>query len=530
MIRETGDYMKKNRRFLFFLLLSVCVYVALLCILFLCERSTPDSQIDSFGDAFWFSIVTLSTVGYGDMTPKTTAGYAIGCVFLILSMGMLVAMIGYAVAFLTREGIPMFKLRMHRKDNWYYFADFSAESDALAKDILREDEDAVIIYGIREDEEQEKPDYPCLFINDSIPKILSRKKGEGEKSKLFFLKENDIGANLKAVGLHNLPAEVYACTTSGREKMSDNIHFFHTYDSCARRYWRDHPLGSEENEVVIIGFGNYGAAILERAILTNIVDPYFDVNYHIFGDSARFCQLHTELGTIFGINRKWEGHDSLYFHDEDWTASREVITKADRIIICEDDVNKGWDDLRMLNRYYRMRGRIDLRNNRPAPGVSVFGTNEEIYSINQVVRTRLNDAAKAMNDLYRKSVEDSLDWDELGDLLQQSKIAAADHLLIKIRILLGENVASDLSNKSFQSAFRAFSAARKNSEVLDDLRRIEHERWIRFYIYYNWRYGPEYNVPLREHPMITEYSNLTDEQRSYYDRAWELLGEISWNS
>ena len=145
MIRETGDYMKKNRRFLFFLLLSVCVYVALLCILFLCERSTPDSQIDSFGDAFWFSIVTLSTVGYGDMTPKTTAGYAIGCLFLIMSMGMLVAMIGYAVTFLTREGIPMLKLSIHRKENWYYFADFSAESDALAKDILREDEDAVIM-------------------------------------------------------------------------------------------------------------------------------------------------------------------------------------------------------------------------------------------------------------------------------------------------------------------------------------------------------------------------------------------------
>lgn len=522
--------MKRNRRFILFLFLFVFGYLGLLFILFLSERNTPGATIDSFGDAFWFSIVTLSTVGYGDMTPKTATGYAVGCIFLILSMGMLVAMIGYAVTFLTKEGFPMLRLRIHRRDNWYYFADFSAESDALAKDILSEDENAVIIYGIREDEELERPDYPCLFINDTPARIISRKKGEGEKCRLFFLKENDIGTNLKAADIHKLPAEVYACTTSGREKMSGNIHFFHPYDCCARGYWRNHPLRADENEVVIIGFGNYGTAILERAILTNIVDPDFDVSYHIFGDSERFRQLHTNLDIAFGINEKKEGHDSLYFHDEEWTAARDLLARADRIILCEDEQETCWDALWMLQRYYRTRGRIDIRTNRKAPGVSHFGTNEEIFTINQIIRTRLNDAARTMNDLYRKSVEDSLDWEELGDQLQQSKIAAADHLLIKIRILLGENVASDLSIDSFRAAFRAFRAARKNAGVLDDLRHIEHERWIRFYTYYNWSYGPETDNDLRENPMITEYSSLSESQRSYYDTAWELLGEIGRES
>ena len=520
--------MKRSRKYLLLsIMIFIMIYSVLILILYASERNNPASEIDSIGDALWFSIVTFSTVGYGDMTPKTPAGYIIGTVFLFMSMGILVALIGYVVSFMANEGLPLLKLRTHKYDNWYYFADFTPESDTLARDILSEDEDALIIYGIRKDEELEKPDYPCIFINDSPARIVSRKKGKGEECKLFFLKENDIGNNLKAVHLEELPASIYASTVSGAERMAGNIHLFHICDCCARSYWREHPLRSAENDIVIIGFGNYGTALLERAILTNIVDPYFDVNYHIFGNSERFGKLHTNLDIAFGINERREGHDSLYFHDEDWTAARDIIASADRIIICEDDEEAGWDAMWMIKRYYMTRGRIDLRSNRPAPGIATFGTNEEIFTVNQIVRAKLNDAARSMNDLYRQSVEESLDWDELSDQLQQSKIATADHLPVKIRILLGENVASRINSKALRDSHRAFRAARKDASVLDDLRKIEHARWVRFYAYYNWSYGEENDDILREDPKICEYEKLSEEQKAYYDRAWELLGEIS---
>ena len=124
-------------------------------------------------------------------------------------------------------------------------------------------------------------------------------------------------------------------------------------------------------------------------------------------------------------------------------------------------------------------------------------------------------------------MEESLDWDELSDQLQQSKIATADHLPVKIRILLGENVASRINNKALRDSHRAFRAARKDASVLDDLRKIEHARWVRFYAYYNWSYGEENDDVLREDPKICEYEKLSEEQKAYYDRAWELLGEIS---
>ena len=43
--------------------------------LYLVERGHPDG-IHSFGEGLWWSLVTITTVGYGDVTPVTAAGRA----------------------------------------------------------------------------------------------------------------------------------------------------------------------------------------------------------------------------------------------------------------------------------------------------------------------------------------------------------------------------------------------------------------------------------------------------------------------
>lgn len=519
---------KKSYNYLVVFLLFILIYVLLLCALVLFEKGNPASSIHTFADAVWFSLATLSTVGYGDITPVTPMGHVIGVVFLLLSMGVLVALFGSVVSVLTSEGLPMMKLRLMRKKNWYYMAEFTSESDAFAKDILREDKDAVIIYGVNREKEIEKPDYPCLYINVSPARIVAHKKGIGSKCKLFFLVENDIGNNLKAVDVHKLDADVYACTTSGQEKMSGNVHFFHTYDCCARSYWRENPLSNTDDMIVLLGFGNYGMALLERAILTNVSNCDIEVQYHVFGDSRKFRQIHTNLNQIFGINERMPGQDSIYFHEEDWTNAHDIISKADRIIICEDKEDAGWDDLWQIQRYYEYKGRIYLRSSHEqAPRVRYFGTNDQIFTVNQIIRTRLNDAARMMNDLYRRSVTDSLDWDDLGDRLRQSKIAAADHLFMKVRVLLGTGKVQTLDREICMAAYEALLKAKKDPELVDRFRRIEHTRWMRFYSYYNWRYGKKHNGRLREDPKMRRYESLSEDEKKYFDRAWDLLGELT---
>ena len=116
---------RKARRNLYLYLIAgiALVYVGLLAILYCSESSSSDAVIRTFGDAFWYSLVTLSTVGYGDLVPVTPLGHMVGMIFLLLSAGMMVTLLGAVVSFITSEGLPFFLLGLKRRKNWYYFAD-----------------------------------------------------------------------------------------------------------------------------------------------------------------------------------------------------------------------------------------------------------------------------------------------------------------------------------------------------------------------------------------------------------------------
>jgi hypothetical protein len=48
-------------------------------------------------DAFYFSIVSLTTVGYGDITPKTDLGKLLTVAFLLIGIGLMAGLINNLV-------------------------------------------------------------------------------------------------------------------------------------------------------------------------------------------------------------------------------------------------------------------------------------------------------------------------------------------------------------------------------------------------------------------------------------------------
>ena len=67
------------------------------------ERGAKGAGIDSIGDALWWAVVTITTVGYGDLYPVTVTGRLIAGVMMLIGIALVgVVTAGIAGWFVTR--------------------------------------------------------------------------------------------------------------------------------------------------------------------------------------------------------------------------------------------------------------------------------------------------------------------------------------------------------------------------------------------------------------------------------------------
>ena len=66
-------------------LLAFCAALAVLDV----ERSSPDANINDFGDAIWWAVTTMTTVGYGDRYPVTGIGRLVAFALMVGGIALL---------------------------------------------------------------------------------------------------------------------------------------------------------------------------------------------------------------------------------------------------------------------------------------------------------------------------------------------------------------------------------------------------------------------------------------------------------
>src|SRR5205809_6783861 len=61
-------------------------------------ETTPEANIKSAGDALWWAVVTITTVGYGDRYPVAPEGPMLGSLLMIVGVGLFGTLSGFVAS------------------------------------------------------------------------------------------------------------------------------------------------------------------------------------------------------------------------------------------------------------------------------------------------------------------------------------------------------------------------------------------------------------------------------------------------
>ena len=506
----------------------LCAVAFVLCsLLYMVERGTDGASIQSISDALWYMVVTITTVGYGDLYPVTFWGKLIGFMFVLASMGLVGFLIATIISTFNSDGVKLFYLKKHSDENWYVFSEFNEKTSRLISDIRSNGKGIFICLG--ENKDVSVPG--VLNLGCSFKKIIGLRSNKSGLH-LFFMKDCDndyenysdyYNSCNEYLSDNVLPFHCYCLTEYVSEVIPINLVCFNEYENISRLYWNRYPLRGDlgyDEKIVIIGAGEYGSAILEHALEGNVIKLGQKVEYHLFGDWKLFRTEHYRLKDCFSIDKKSDSGDSIFYHEESWQENIEEVENVSRIIICDSDESNNLKVLSKLRKYFILRNKelqIHVLYSRKLGDtrISTVGTIEDIYSEEFVLKEKHSSMAIGMHEIYRKENPAACDWNHLSPFKRQSNLAVADHMLLKMRML---NAASP------KEAYEKYLALSDKERL--DLWHLEHERWVRFHVANNWHYAPVRNDAVREHNLIVDFNSLPYEEQQKDAYSWELLSKI----
>ena len=102
------DILENRSRYATFLtiLLTILVLTVSSTLVLQFESQSPDANITTGGDALWYSMVTITTVGYGDFYPVTAAGRITAMFIMFMGVGIIGALASILASLLVGGSSP----------------------------------------------------------------------------------------------------------------------------------------------------------------------------------------------------------------------------------------------------------------------------------------------------------------------------------------------------------------------------------------------------------------------------------------
>ena len=202
--------------------------------------------------------------------------------------------------------------------------------------------------------------------------------------------------------------------------------------------------------------------------------------------------------------RRLSDATAVFVAGDDDTASIELAFAAERIV--------GEDSPIVVRLLIESTGFVELLARSGAAGrIDVFGVINRTLSPEMLTDSLHETIARMFHDQYLATVgQTGPRYEDLDESFKESNRAHARHVSTKLTAVgCGLRPLNDWTTE----------LTRFSPEEVEQLARLEHERWLEERAAAGWRYGPERDDDRRLNPYMVDYDELPDAVREY-DRVF----------
>jgi voltage-gated potassium channel len=287
-------------------------------LIYVMEANVEASKINTLFDAFYWSLVTLSTVGYGDYYPVTNAGRVVAMLIIISGIGVISFSTSIIVTSFT-EQLGEIKenrdiTRLSRIDNFYLICGYDHLSENVALQLQKFGEQVVILDSREENIEFAKNNNHIAFELDPANTQSYKKLNidfEHQVKAILTLQNSDISNVYNALTIRSFEKKTPIISTlieyNNRQKLQRcGINkIIHTQDILNKF---SEKIGKKSDYLIVFGYNKNTKEFIKQKCLENQNLEIFVQNQEEF-DKASSKKFNTSL---FDLSEHWEDIEDNY--------------------------------------------------------------------------------------------------------------------------------------------------------------------------------------------------------------------------
>jgi voltage-gated potassium channel len=322
---------------------AILLFVLLLSLIRYVEKDAEGSSIKSLFDAFWYSIVTLTTVGYGDSFPVTVPGKMISLVLILFSLGVLSYVIGQISSkiqqFMEKKKLGQFGTDF---ENHVILVGWNDFGKMIVDEIIHADQQVAIITNQRNDVDIIKElygDHVFAYFGELTSMEALEKTSTKNSVSLFINLGDDSKALVYLINLRKHFKAVNVVVYLNNAQLKETF-----YNAGATYVIPEKDISSKL--IASFVFEPDVAKFTEDLISTSSSKDAADMFEYKIGDAnpllginclEAFINLKKDHNAVLlGLSKKREGEYQLIKNP----GERDIIQKGDYIIVVADGTTK----------------------------------------------------------------------------------------------------------------------------------------------------------------------------------------------